>query len=1079
LSVPPRNGRVAIAATGRFMQRLRVSHKVLLGGLLLLLPLFALLRFFSENLGVTIAATERARCGLAYDAEARRLLEQTLEDGVLRTATRDALSGLANWSHPTCGHAPAAEILHVLAVAQAIDLAWAAPTEPALLRSHLHSLRADIGDHSGLILDPDLDTYYVVDFLFNRFPEGIELLADNGPIAEDLIDAHRRRLDQGLATAIEHNDYHHGSRGTLEAAIRDPRDRYLARLDTLTADQSAGARKHARDALLQLYDAAAGWGDRGLSARIAEVRARLLRTYLTVAMVLLLAGGFAWLTVRNSVRRLNELVSISERMAHGELGLAVEVHGSDELAQLQHSFNTMAAQLQAWYIDLEQRVTERTAAAQSAEQGLRSVIESAPYGIMLCDADGTILLVNSQIETLFGYQRDELLGQPVELLVPAAQQARHRQQREHYHQRPSTRAMGAGRELHGLRRDGSEVPLEIGLSTLQTGSGTQVLAAVIDISARKADERRLRQAESAAERGALLDKLPASVIATDIKGRIIACNRTAERLLGCGRDQLLGRLLLQLRDAGPTHQPTPWRSDADGKDLPVGMNPLSAAALHDPFDVQEWTLVRRDGTRVPVRIALSAMRDAGGALDGYLCVAEDISARRNAEAYIDYMAQHDAMTGLPNRRLLLERIDLALGRMSQSDLNVAVLLVDLDQFKHINDTMGHRAGDQLLVIIADRLERACGEPLTVARPGGDEFVIVVPDVDSPGSLAPLIARLQQAIAEPMNIDGQALGMSASVGAALSGPEACEATILLKNAETALYQAKARGRGTALWFSGEMLQASQDTVRLGVALRSALEHDELSLHYQPEVSLRTGRIIGIEALLRWRHGGEDIEPGRFIPLAEDSGLILRLGEWVLQRACLDCMQLQQRIGHRLSVAVNVSPMQLLQADWQQIVTGALERSGLHPNQLELEITEGMLVSRPEEGFEALNAVRALGVAVAVDDFGTGYSSLAYLTRLPVDKVKIDRSFVRNLPGNIADSAIVNAILAMAQHLKLRTVAEGVELPAQRDYLQQRGCDEAQGFLYSRALPLDELVERFDQIEAAVRLQRDTRGDSHLA
>jgi PAS domain-containing protein len=435
---------VAIAATGRFMQRLRVSHKVLLGGLLLLLPLFALLRFFSENVGVTIAATERARCGLAYDAEVLRLLEQTLDGGALANPSTEAPSRLSSWSHPICGAAPAAEALNAGAAAQAIDAAWAAAIAPEKLRPHLHGLRAHIGDHSGLILDPDLDTYYVVDFLFNRFPEGLELLADDGPIAEEVIDAHQRRLRRGLATAIEHNDYYHRSRGTLEATISGPRDHYLARLDTLRADQSADARKYARDALLDLYAVAADWGDRGLHARAAELRERRMRTFLTVAMVLLLGVAFAWLTVRNSVRRLNELVRISERMAHGELGLAVDVRGSDELAQLQHSFNTMAAQLQAWYLDLEQRVTERTAAAQSAEQGLRSVIESAPYGIMLCDADGTILLVNSQIETLFGYRRDELLGQPVELLVPVAQQAQHRQQREHYHQQPATRPMGAG-----------------------------------------------------------------------------------------------------------------------------------------------------------------------------------------------------------------------------------------------------------------------------------------------------------------------------------------------------------------------------------------------------------------------------------------------------------------------------------------------------------------------------------------------------------------------------------------------------------------------------------------------------------
>jgi diguanylate cyclase (GGDEF)-like protein/PAS domain S-box-containing protein len=1079
--LPPRSrdGPAPIIATGPLVQQLRVSHKVLLGGLLLLLPLLALLRFFGENVATAVAGTERARCGLAYDGAARRVLAQVLDPPAAGAVPVARYAGLAQWTHPVCGEAPAAEILGTRARAQAVDSAWPDSSPPASLRVSLHRLRSDIANHSGLVLDPDLDTYYMVDFLFNRFPEGIELLAGTAPVPGEQIEAHRRRVRQGIATAIEHNNYYHGSKGTLAAAISEVRDRYLAGLDLLATDPSAAAREQALAALLDLYDAAAAWADHGMSARAEALRGKRLQTYLTVAFVLLLAGVFAWLTVRDSVRRLNALVGISERMARGELGLQIEVRGNDEIARLQRSLGAMAAQLQSLYRDLEHRVAERTAAAQAAERGLRSVIESAPYGIMLCDADGSIVLVNSQIESLFGYRREELLGQSVELLVPAAQRASHQQHRERFRQQPGARAMGAGRELYGRHRDGREVPVEIGLSSLQSASGPQVLAAVIDISARKADERRLRQAEAAAERAALLDKLPASVIATDPEGRITACNHTAERLLGYGRDALVGRSLLELRAVGNMLPAAAPRSAADGHGLAVAGNPLSAAALRDPFDVQEWTFRRRDGTRVPVRIAISAMRTGEGAHDGFLCVAEDISARRNAEAYIDYIAQHDAMTGLPNRRLLLERVDLGLRLSTLGGLKLAVLLIDLDQFKHVNDTMGHRAGDQLLVVVADRLEKICGTALTLARPGGDEFVVVVPEVRSREDLAPLVARLQQAVAEPMRIDDQVLRMSASIGAALSADDAGEATVLLKNAETALYQAKARGRGTALWFSSEMLQTAQDTLRLGIALRSALEHEELSLHYQPEISLRTGRIIGVEALLRWTHGGEQIEPALFIPLAEDSGLILRLSKWVLQRACKDCVQLQQRLGRRLSVAVNVSPMQLLQPDWQQTVTDALQGSGLHPNQLELEITEGMLVRRPEDGFEALHAVRALGVAVAVDDFGTGYSSLAYLTRLPVDKVKIDRSFVRNLPLNTADGAIVNAVLAIARHLKLRTVAEGVELPGQQDYLHGKGCDEAQGFLYSRALPLDELVERFDQIEAAIRLRSDARGDSHLA
>jgi diguanylate cyclase (GGDEF)-like protein/PAS domain S-box-containing protein len=693
-------------------------------------------------------------------------------------------------------------------------------------------------------------------------------------------------------------------------------------------------------------------------------------------------------------------------------------------------------------------ITER----KRAEERLRLVVEAAPNAMLMVNRHGCMVLVNSEAEKLFGYSRQELLGRPVETLIPARFRAHHAQHRGAFFSRPDTRAMGAGRDLYGLRKDGIEVPIEIGLNPLHTAEGDFVLASVIDITERLAAEKLLRITQADSLRQSILDSLPFSIIATSTDGTILAANPAAERLLGYPRQELVGQPAMVMHDQAELEQRATELSQQVGTDIPPNFQVIVASGSRDSADEREWTYLRKDGVRLPVNVAITAMRDDNGRVNGFLKVAYDITQRKHAEAYIRHMAHHDALTALPNRALLLDRLGMAIRHAQRHELQVAVLMMDLDHFKRVNDLLGHPIGDQLLLTISQRLRRCVREVDTVARLGGDEFVLLLTEVRRREDLLPVIDQVMQSVSAPMLIEGHELLVTPSIGGCLYPADGTDATSLLKYADTAMYQAKAAGRSNFQWFSQAMLQQTKDKLALGSALRRAIESRELSIHYQPEVSLRDGRVTGMEALVRWQCLQQgSVSPDRFIPVAEESGLILQLGEWVLRTACEEGVAIQRRLGRRIMLAVNVSPRQFQQKEWPNIVRQALEESGLEPRCLEIEITESTLMHNPEESAEILRGLRRLGVTVVVDDFGTGYSSLSYLTRFPIDKIKIDRSFVRDLTTDAADAAIINAIISMAHSLDIRVVAEGVETDEQLRYLQERGCDQVQGFRYSSAVP----------------------------
>lgn len=663
---------------------------------------------------------------------------------------------------------------------------------------------------------------------------------------------------------------------------------------------------------------------------------------------------------------------------------------------------------------------------------LRQIIEATPNAMVMVDERGRITLVNSQTELLFGHGRNDLLTMRVEDLIPERFRGVHVAFRDGFFEGPDTRAMGAGRELFGRHASGREFPIEIGLNPIEIRGKTYVLASIIDVT-----ERILAQAVESARRAdglrrSILDSLPFSIIASDPDGIIVTANPAAERLLKFDHDELIGSTIGSLR-AG------------------IGIPPSLSGASHEPLDQREVDYCCKDGTVIPVNEATALIRSDSGEVSGFLSVAYDITQRREAETLIRHMAHFDFLTDLPNRTKLAERLEADLVNAQRTGRGVAVALIDIDHFKRVNDSLGHHVGDQLLVKMAERLREHVGPSDLVARFGGDEFVLVLVGADSPAQVQRRVTAVLNVIPEPVLCAGHEIIVTASMGLAMYPFGGRDAETLIKHADTAMYQAKSATRNSFRWFEDSMLEESNDKLALAAALRRALDRDEISVFYQMQVSLESGQVVGVEALARWRQfDGTFVPPDKFIPVAEDNGLIIRLGELVLRQACHDTVKMSAELGFPLKLAVNVSPRQFHDNSWLRVLHRALDDSGLPAERLELEITEGVFMEDPLEVVDVIQTVRSLGVGIVIDDFGTGFSSLAYLTRFPIDKIKIDRSFISDVVVDSTDAAIVNTIILMAHALGMAVVGEGVETAEQESYLRERGCDEAQGFRYSPAV-----------------------------
>ena len=539
-----------------------------------------------------------------------------------------------------------------------------------------------------------------------------------------------------------------------------------------------------------------------------------------------------------------------------------------------------------------------------------------------------------------------------------------------------------------------------------------------------------------------------AVMITDAESNILDINPAFIRMTGYAADEVRGRNP-RLLASGKT---SPETYDAMRRSL----------AIEGHWQGEIWDR-RKDGRTYPKWLSVTALYDAEGNTSHYIGSFTDISSSKDAVERMYYMAHHDPLTGLANRTALDSRMELVLSASRRTGIPFALMLIDMDNFKQVNDTLGHAVGDQLLIRIADRLRDNVRASDTVARLGGDEFVVILADIDSTQSVAAVASKLTRALAEPYELERHLLYSTPSIGVCIHPDDGGDPDTLLKHADSAMYHAKAQGRNNFQFFTPTMNAAAHERLRFETALRHALEQTTLqiapqfSLHFQPQVDIASGRITGLEALARWHHPElGHIPPTIFIQIAEETGLIRPLGDWIFWEACRKLRDFKAGGLRDLRVAVNLSTQQLRHEQLPVVIRGALACYDLEPWDLELEITESTAMQNPEATIRILEQLKDMGIVLAIDDFGTGYSSLSYLKHLPIHRLKLDRSFVKDIESDTNDAAICSATIVLGHNLGLDLVAEGVETVAQRDYLHSIGCDLLQGFLCSKPLPADEVV-----------------------
>ena len=587
----------------------------------------------------------------------------------------------------------------------------------------------------------------------------------------------------------------------------------------------------------------------------------------------------------------------------------------------------------------------------------------------------------------------------------------------------------------------------MGTVLMQQGISSQTLPANDETLGEDADGRS-RFHRSTVEQLRLLEKAfqcnPVAIMITDQANKIISVNQSFTRLTGYGQEEVLGRnpSLLKSGRHGPEFYRDLWNELRE----------------QGEWSGEIWDR-RKDGSHYPKWLDINVIRECpGGAVSNYVAFFKDMSASKVAEERIRLLAYHDPLTGLPNRLLLTDRLAHALASARRRRGHVAVMFIDLDRFKNVNDSLGHAVGDKLLWEIAHRLNTCVREEDTVSRLGGDEFVIVIESLQDQQDAVAIATKIHRAFEQPILVDGRILHASASIGIALYPDDGENAEVLMQNADTAMYQAKSLGRNNYQFFAPFMNAHVRERLDLENTLREALARREFELYFQPIVNLRGGDIACVEALIRWRHPELGlVPPDKFIPVAEETGFIVQIGDWVVDQACRLMAQWQSAGLRPPRMSLNVSPRQFRQPGLADRIRCILSNHGVEAGRIDLEVTESALMEHPEAAARILGELKAMGLGIVIDDFGTGYSSLAYLKTFPIDKLKIDRSFVRDILTDNSDREITLAVIALSHNLGLQVVAEGVEEAEQLDFLKRHQCDGVQGYFYSRPKPAVEFLE----------------------
>jgi diguanylate cyclase (GGDEF)-like protein/PAS domain S-box-containing protein len=693
-----------------------------------------------------------------------------------------------------------------------------------------------------------------------------------------------------------------------------------------------------------------------------------------------------------------------------------------------------------------------------SEEQLRlqsTALESAANGIVITDRVGTIIWVNDAVTTMTGYSREELVGKNPRVLKSG------NQPESYYADLWST--ISSGKVWHGevvnKRKDGTTYAEEMTITPVTQQGGdtttTHFIAIKQDITGRKQAEELLRQREAMLNATGEMTKIGGWEL--DLSTNELTWTREVYRIHEVD-EGFVPNVERAIEFYTPECRPL------------IEQAVKGAIEYGEPFDL-ELQIETAKNKRLWVK-ALGQSRTLNAGRRTLFGTFQNITERKQSEEHVQYLAYYDALTGLPNRTLLADRLLKALATASRQKDKVALLFLDLDRFKSINDSFGHTFGDLVLQDVATRLEGRTRKQDTVARLGGDEFLIVLNSVKDISDVAVAAKRFMDAMAAEFVVQGHSLGITCSLGISIFPEHGTDVESLLKHADAAMYSAKENGRNSFQFFSEEMTARVVERLTLENSLRPALEKKQLFLVYQPQMDLATGKIIGLEALLRWQHPELGlVPPDKFIRIAENSGLILPIGEWVLRTACSQARKWQDEGFPAVRVAVNVSAVQFRQPDFCAIVSRVLHETGLAPQYLELELTESLLLSSADMTLPVIHELSALGVTLAIDDFGTGYSNFGYLRQFRVSRLKIDRSFINNVAVDPDDAAIANAIISMAKSMSLKVIAEGVENEAQMSFLRVHLCDEIQGYYFSKPLTVDKVADKLrgDGPQPLVRAQ----------
>jgi len=683
--------------------------------------------------------------------------------------------------------------------------------------------------------------------------------------------------------------------------------------------------------------------------------------------------------------------------------------------------------------------------ARRSEERFRTLVEHAPEAILVLDVERNQFVdVNMNAEVLFGRSRDQLIGKSFSVLNPEV--TAEGRQIEHYIEK-AVAGEASVFEFSFNNAERISFDCEVRLVRLPSDEGVLVRGSVTDISERKRNESRMHKLSTA------LQQTADAVVITDSEGIIEYANAAFESLTGYGYEEVIG------------HKP----------------DFLGSGSHNNHFYSELWSTIksgnvfndvlinrRKDGVLFYEEKTITPLKNLQGEITHFISTGRDITERIEAQERLRYMAHHDALTQLPNRSMMMDRLKQAIARARRDNTRVAIMFIDLDHFKMINDTLGHDVGDRTIKEVARLLLTSLRASDTVVRFGGDEFVIMLEEIHQQDEVVRLVRKVLAALSAPIHMQGQELFMSASIGVTLCPDDGEDVNTLLKHADIAMYRAKERGRNCYEFYCSEMGARAYERLTFETSLRNAVKHEAFELFYQPQIDIENGRLIGVEALLRWfpdsiaeQHptplsvSMAGVPPEQFVPVLEETGLIIEVGEWVLNRTCDQLKRLQAISEMPLRMSVNLSSRQFRDSALDRKIEQVLGDRGLDPASVELEITETLLMDEHQHIHGMLSRINEMGVRLSLDDFGTGYSSLSYLKRFPIDTLKIDRSFVRDICDDPDDRAIVTAIIAMAHSLKLNIIAEGVETAAQLAFLKEQRCGAAQGFYFCEALCGDAL------------------------